>query len=673
MAELNLTMDKSILDSLQALKLSLDDSINIFYKYVYSSKKYESMSPAIKDLTGYSAEELNEIGFQAIVKEFHKKQRDKKSIDNSEMIEDYYAKYLIETKNGVHKWLEDISFITSDKSGNKQYSVGLLRDVTPLHEFVNKLNEEKLELESILNLSEAMFLVTDKDLKIRMINEKAAKVFGKKKKTILGSYLVDTVETGYKGAIIKRMEEFIKGLKSFPQEIEIPIYTKTKEKKLVNFHFNIIKDEAGEAALVVFSGEDITEKRKQEKIQSSILAIHEAANSERDLDGLFKFIHGCIKELMPAENFFISLYDPKDKTIRFPYFIDQMDKEPPVKKGNKGLTEYVLRTGKSILVNKEMDGILQQKGEVELVGTPAEIWLGVPLKIQDNTIGVLVVQDYKDEKTYGIQEKEILELVSYPISRVIERKKVELETDELIKKLRELNESKDKLFSLISHDLRSPFNSLLGFSEILTTEYDSLTDDEIREYINVISETSKNLYGMTNNLLAFSRFQMEKLVFNPVKLNLRKIMSNNINMLKGNLIKKNLTLTMDVDNDIYVYVDEEMLNSIFQNLISNAVKFTNRGGEIKISSKLIKFFEEPDNVEIRIEDTGVGMSKPMLEKVFKSHIQSTPGTEREYGTGLGLLLVKEFIVKNGGNVKVQSKLGQGTIFIFTLPLYSKKI
>ncbi len=671
MTEFNLTADKSILDSLKALKLSLDKSLNIFYKYDYSLKKYEFMSSAIKDLTGYSAEELNEIGFHAIVKEFNKKERDKKSITDGDMIEDYYAEYLVETKDKNLKWLEDISFINSDKSGNRIYSVGILRDVTPLHELVNKLNEEKLELESILNLSEAMFLVTDKDLKIKMINEKAAKLIGSKKKQVIGSFFTDIVETGYKETFQKRMDEFQKGLKSFPQEIEIPLYTKSKEKKLVNFHFNLVKGEAGEASMIIFSGEDITEKKKQEKIQSSILAIHEAANSEKDLDGLFKFIHGCIRELMPAENFYIALYDPKDKSIRFPYFIDQMDQEAPVKKADKGLTEYVLRTGKSILVNKEIDKILQQKGEVELVGTPSEIWLGVPLKIQDNTIGVLVVQDYKDERTYGIQEKEILELVSYPISRVIERKKVEIERDELIKKLREMNESKDKLFSLISHDLRSPFNSLLGFSEILTTEYDSLTDDEIREYINVISETSKNLYGMTNNLLAFSRFQMEKLVFNPVKLNLRKIVSNNINMLKGNLIKKNLNMTMDVDNDIYIHTDEEMLNSIFQNLISNAVKFTNRGGEIKITSKVIKFFEEPDNVEIRIDDTGIGMSKTVMEKIFKSHIQSTPGTEREYGTGLGLLLVKEFIVKNGGNIKVQSKLGHGTTFIFNLPLYSK--
>jgi PAS domain S-box-containing protein len=666
-------MEKTILDSLQALRLSPDDSINIFYKYVYSSGKYDFMSSAIKDLTGYSADELNEMGFQSIVKELHKKQRDTKSIDKTQMIEDYYAKYIIETKDKVLKWVEDISFINSDKSGTKLYSVGVLRDVTPLHEFVNKLNEEKLELESILNLSEAVFLVTDKDLKIRMINEKAAKVLGRKKKNILGSFLIDIVDTGYKGIFTKRMEEYMKGFESFTQEIEIPLYSKTKNKILVNFHFNLIKDQTGETLLVVFSGEDITEKKKQEKIQSSILAIHEAANSEKDLVGLFKFIHECIKELMPAENFFIALYDSKDKTISFPYFIDAMDKEPPVKKGAKGLTGYVLRTGKSALVNKEMDSLLQQKGEVEMVGTPTEIWLGVPLKIQDNTIGVLVVQDYKDEKTYGNQEKEILELVSYPISRVIERKRVEVERDELIKKLRELNESKDKLFSLISHDLRSPFNSLLGFSEILTSEYDSLTDDEIREYINVISETSKNLYGMTNNLLAFSRFQMEKLVFNPVKLNLKKIISSNVNMLKGNIIKKNLNLTIEVDNDIYVVTDEEMLNSIFQNLISNAVKFTNRGGEINISAKLIKFFEEPDNIEVRIEDTGVGMSKSIMEKVFKSHIQSTPGTEREYGTGLGLLLVKEFIVKNGGNIKVQSKLGQGTTFIFTLPLYSKKI
>lgn len=666
-------MDKAIQDFLQALKFTMDDSVYIFYKYNYSSGKYDFMSPAVNELTGYSVDELNRVGFQSLVKEFHKKQRERKSSENAEMIEDYYAKYLIESKEGVLKWLEDISFINSDSSGNRLYSIGVLRDVTPLHDFVGKLNQEKLELEAILNLSEAMFLVTDKDLKITMINEKTAKVLGSRKKSLIGSSLIGMVETGWEGEFKKRMDEFLKGVTTLPQEIEIMLNLGNEEKKLMKFHFNLTKNESGETSLIIFSGEDITEKKKQEKIQGSILAIHEAANSEKNLEDLFKFIHECIKELMPADNFFISLYDPKEKILSFPYFVDEMDKETPFRKNAKGLTGYVLRNGKSALVNKEKDLYLQEKGEVEMVGTPAEIWLGVPLKIQDTTIGVMAVQDYKDEKTYGIHEKEILELISYPISRVIERKRVEQERVELIKKLRELNESKDKLFSLISHDLRSPFNSLLGFSEILTTEYDSLTDEEIREYINVISETSKNLYGMTNNLLAFSRFQMEKLVFNPVKLNLRKIVSNNVNMVKGNLIKKELRLTMEVDNDINVFADEEMLNSIFQNLITNAVKFTNRGGEIKITSRQIKFFDEPDNVEVQIEDSGIGMSKMVMDKIFKSHIQSSPGTEREYGTGLGLLLVKEFIVKNAGNIKVQSKLGHGTTFIFTLPLFSKKV
>jgi signal transduction histidine kinase len=373
---------------------------------------------------------------------------------------------------------------------------------------------------------------------------------------------------------------------------------------------------------------------------------------------------------MPADNFYIALYDHDSKMITFPYFIDKIDKEAPAKRFEKGLTEYVLKTGQSILINKEDDERLRKSGEVELFGAPAEIWLGIPLKIQETTIGVMVLQDYFNENTYSVKEKEILEIISHPISRAIERKRVEQERDVLIKKLKDLNASKDKLFSLISHDLRSPFNSLLGFSEILTSEYDSLTTDEIKEYINVIYETSKNLFGMTNNLLQFSRFQMGRSEFKPIKLNLKKTINENINMLKGNLLKKQLRLSVDIDGNPIVLADEEMLNSIFQNLLSNSIKFTEKEGEINISVKLVNFFNEPDKVEVTISDTGIGISKSYLNKIFKDQVQSMPGTEREYGTGLGLLLVKEFVDKIGGTIKVSSKINHGTSFTFTLPVAS---
>ncbi len=299
--------------------------------------------------------------------------------------------------------------------------------------------------------------------------------------------------------------------------------------------------------------------------------------------------------------------------------------------------------------------------------------LGVPLKIQDKTIGALVVQDYKNESAYGEKEKEILEFISYPISRAIERKIVEEEKSGFIDRLKELNESKDKLFSIISHDLRSPFNSLLGFSEILNTEFNTLTHEEVKQYLKVIYDTAKNLFGMTNNLLHYSRFQMGKIEFKPTILNLRKVINNSLKLLHGNLVKKNITVIHNVDKTINVVADEELLNSVLQNIISNSIKFTENSGEITITAMVTKFFDKPNDVEINIKDTGIGMSKKDIDNVYNNIMFTTPGTEREYGTGLGLLLVKQFVEQIGGNIRIQSKVNLGTTFTFTLPVHSKNI
>ena len=289
-------------------------------------------------------------------------------------------------------------------------------------------------------------------------------------------------------------------------------------------------------------------------------------------------------------------------------------------------------------------------------------------QIQDNIIGVMVVQDYEDENTYGRKEKEILELISYPISRAVERKLLEGEREDLISKLKKLNESKDSLFSLISHDLRSPFNSLLGFSEILATEYDTLSREEIKEYLNVIYDTSKNLYGMTNNLLQFSRFQMGRIDFSPAQLDIKVMLTRALQLLRGNTIKKQINVISSVSDDIKVFADEDMLNSILQNLISNAVKFTPKGGDIYVSTNKVTGPNNKNMLQVVIRDTGVGLNNELIGQRFKEHVQSTPGTEKEYGSGLGLLLVKEFVEKNGGKINVKSVLNEGSTFFFTLPL-----
>ena len=447
---------------------------------------------------------------------------------------------------------------------------------------------------------------------------------------------------------------------------ENPVITKSGKEIFVYWRNSLIKDEKGNTVALLSSGLDISERKRTDKIQQTISQILQASNTDSDLIDFFRFIHASVGELMPAENFYIALHDKDANIITFPYFVDQVDKVAPPKRLGRGLTEYVLRNGKSILVNSQKDEELVQKGEVEMVGSPTSIWLGIPLKIQNATIGVLVVQDYNNPSTYSLKEQEILEVISFAISRAIERKRVEQEKSALIEELREMNASKDKLIALISHDLRSPFNSLLGFSEILNSEYETLTHDEIQEYLKVIYESSKNLFNMTNNLLQFSRIQMGRVEYNPSKLNLAKMIRNALNMLKGNAIKKQINLMLNVENDIIVNADEDMLNSIMQNLVSNAIKFTPKGGDVKISAKKIPSTNQQNEIEIAVQDSGIGISKSDIEMIFNNSIHSTPGTDKEYGTGLGLLLVKEFVEKNGGKLIITSKLNAGSNFNFRL-------
>jgi len=535
-------------------------------------------------------------------------------------------------------------------------------------DLLSEMKEGNNKLLSILDLSDTIFLLINKEGNVDFINKVGCELLGYPKNKIIGkNWVKNFIPENVRNELIKKIDDFYSSnIESFAAN-ENAIITKSGEERCIFWHNTLIYNEQKEIAGILSSGLDITERKKNEKVQQVISKILQASNSSGNLNEFFSFIHSSVKELMPAENFYIALHDREANIITFPYFVDQVDKDAPQKRLGRGLTEYVLRNGKSILVNSAKDEELVAKGEVDLIGAPTCIWLGIPLKIQDVNIGVLVVQDYKEEKTYGVKEKEILEVISFAISRAIERKRVEEEKSDLIEKLRQLNSSKDKLISLISHDLRSPFNSLLGFSEILNSEYDTLTHDEIQEYLKVIYDTSKNLYNMTNNLLQFSRIQMGRVEFNPIKINLGKLIRTSLNLIKGNAVKKQINLLLDVDNSIYVFADEDMLNSIIQNLVSNAIKFTRKGGDVKISASKNAHNTEENFVKISIEDNGIGMTEASIENIFGNKINSTPGTEKEYGTGLGLLLVKEFVEKNSGKLSVRSKINSGSTFSFTIP------
>jgi signal transduction histidine kinase len=233
----------------------------------------------------------------------------------------------------------------------------------------------------------------------------------------------------------------------------------------------------------------------------------------------------------------------------------------------------------------------------------------------------------------------------------------------LAAKFKDLNETKDNFFSILSHDLRAPFDSILGFSEILKNEFTTLSDSEREEYIDNLYEASRHVYSLLNNLLQYSRFQLDNIEFNPRKIVLKEIIEKNVNVLKSMAIKKNINLGIESLDGIVVYADEDMLNSILVNLISNGIKFTKRGGEVCISAAKKGSF-----AEVIVRDNGIGMDEDTLFKLFKINIKkSRPGTEKESGTGLGLYITQKYVEKNGGRLDAVSEPDKGTTFMFTLP------
>ncbi|MBM4170840.1 MAG: PAS domain S-box protein [Ignavibacteria bacterium] len=416
--------------------------------------------------------------------------------------------------------------------------------------------------------------------------------------------------------------------------------------------------------LVQATVRDITDKMRAEKLQKAIYQISEAAMESEDIDKLYQSIHEIIGELMSAKNFYIALYDVNNDLLTFPYFVDEFDPPQPPKKLGRGLTEYVIKKGEAILVDAKLDLELRERGEVDLIGEPQAIWLGIPLKLAEKIIGVLVVQDYNDEFAYGEEEKQLLIFVSEQISQAITRKKNAEAIKKYAQELHQSNSTKDKFFSIIAHDLKNPFITILGFSDLLHSDYNELSDEERLFYIEEMRKSADISHALLQNLLQWSRSQTGRIDFNPQKLSLAKIINDNAELLMPTAQNKEIKIHYNIDPKIYVFADEDMSYTVVRNLISNAIKFTNKDGLVKIYSDV-----NHDFVTITVEDTGIGMDESVRQNLFMlDQTHSTPGTNNEAGTGLGLLLCKEFVEKNGGTITVESIKGKGSKFIFSLPV-----
>lgn len=256
------------------------------------------------------------------------------------------------------------------------------------------------------------------------------------------------------------------------------------------------------------------------------------------------------------------------------------------------------------------------------------------------------------------------------IEDISERKEAEKKIHRKIEELQRINAEKDRFFSIVAHDLRSPFTAFLGFTELMIEETENLSVAELRDFALQIRKSATSLFGLLENLLEWSRLKQQSISMSMEPLMLERIITNSINILEETAQKKEISIETQIDNSIQVLADEKMLSSIFRNLISNSIKFTPRVGKVNISARVTG----DGMLEIKVSDNGVGISEANIRRLFRIDQKvSTPGTEEECSIGLGLILCNEFVEKHGGKIWVESQPGIGSEFYFTIPLIKETL
>lgn len=257
---------------------------------------------------------------------------------------------------------------------------------------------------------------------------------------------------------------------------------------------------------------------------------------------------------------------------------------------------------------------------------------------------------------------EIGGMVSYT-EVITERKKAEKKIQEYTVELEQANAQKDTFIQILAHDLRSPFNSLLGFSNLLLKKIHKYDIDKIERQIRYINDLAEKTYDMLEDLLLWAKAQSGKLPFAPKSQNVMNVLMNAINLLKSIAIQKQITITTNISNNLIATFDADMIRTVIRNLISNAIKFTPQSGHINIRAEV-----QEEQLLVSVSDTGIGIPDDILIDIWsKIKLKTTEGTEGEKGTGFGLLLCKEFIEKHEGKIWVESQVGNGATFFFTIP------
>lgn len=589
-------------------------------------------NPMTLTMTGYSAEEIGTIPFQMFI---HPEDRD--MVINSyqrrlkgEDVPGYYMFRLL-SKDGSTRWVY-MNGVLIDWEGAPA-TLNFLTDITDLKIAEEALQQSSQKWEAIISVSPDGIGMISLTGKIQLISDKLVKMHGyhlEEKSEILGKSVFDYIDPSYHKLLFENTRKLLTGTND-GKLTEYIALRKDNSRFYIDINASILRDSNGEPESILYVQRDITERKiAEEALRQSNKKLEAIISASPDGIGMVSF-DGKIQLMSDklTEMYGYSIED-KDEIIGKSAF-DFID---PSNHGKLKENIEKLLTGKKESKLTEYLAIKKDNSRfyIDMNST-------VLLNANGNPESILFVE--RD---------------------ISQRKRNESIIQEQYNQLKELNSTKDKFFSIIAHDLRSPFQSLLSSSEILATEIENLPQEEIAEFSKGLNSKLKNLHDLLENLLQWSMMQRNMLEYKPVNIDLHDLVNKILEILNQSAEKKNISLVNNIEVATNVYADVDMLRSVIQNLITNAIKFSPVNGQIIISS-----LEKDGSEVVSVQDYGIGIEPEKSSELFNfSTLYSTHGTAGEKGTGLGLSLCKEFIERNGGKIWVESEEGKGSTFSFTL-------
>ncbi|MFA7326617.1 MAG: PAS domain S-box protein [Candidatus Kapaibacterium sp.] len=659
--------------------------------------------PGLK-LSGLTLEELDGKNLLDLIEESH---RETIKSFYVEMIKNEQESNVIEfpiiNKRGELIWLMQNAKLKIE-DGEPIRIDFISRDITIRKEAETKLRDSEMRLRNVVNSSNEVILVIGEDGLLKDANDTAYKVLEIFDNNLLGSEFKDILFDTESVELCEKYLDSNRDLGSITCELRISIKGDTPlHFKVKGIEYN---DGTGDNLLLFLT--NITEIRQAQQVTQILYNISRAANLSHDLPRLYEFVHNEIRTVINSKNFAVGQIDNKNKVIKFPYFTDERDEEFDSIELNDltSLTNRVIQKRQSLRLNESE--IVEMIGDRDtyLYGSISKSWLGVPLLVNDEIYGVVMVQDYDIAEAYGEEDEKILcsvsEILASTISKLqyqeeleflnkdleqrvtdrteqlertlenlnyendqrkITQEELQITQRELEKSLeneKELHQLKSRFISMVSHEYRTPLTVILSSTNLLSNYMNRMSEEQIEKQYKNISASVISMTNLLDDVLMIGKTE------NLTSLNIIEFdLSNSIESIIENIKfidNGKHEFIIDMPEKLCVFTDKKLLDHALGNVISNAVKYSGKDTTVQIQVEE----KEDETLEISVIDQGIGIPEEDVERVFESFYRSY-NTGAIEGTGLGMSIVKKSIESLQGNIRIESKINVGTKIIINVP------